>query len=969
MALPKPDDLLTQIQAAAGPAGLRDLPPIAIWARVLDEYDPADPASLHSRSMTVEAGPDPRVAALLSTSGARQRGRWSFSVGMSEDNFRAAPIARLLDSAAPGALVSARAIINERTPRAMTTHRICGSRANDIDNHAMIGRAAALMTSERRNRIARAAREMRDNTNPYRGGIALSESNGVFWIQFFTDHFDMPEEALEAGAAETTVLNNRPLIPNRAPVDPKPIYPAEAFAVLDWAHRNGLMVVDPDEGTRIGTIRRTLASSVSVWPRPGRPAQARLAVGQLAWPALTTATPGDRTTCPGTVNVFDVDSKGVADITKVAVTAGIPASVAPGVADVARLAVAEPVDDNRLRDHQKHVVGCHDVTDLGFVNACAVGLGKTIMTYGGAALRAARTPGHRMLVVAEANVRTQWKSEATLWHPEATAISVTSRSEAARLAQTLRDAGDDPVVVITSYSLINDVLSWTNTLDLAEAGSVVADEDGDAEMVDTVPVAGNIPAPVAVTVPNDADNVLDSGNIDTGQLDLFSLLSDAPSNSPDETIENNDSTGRGDAADDDAPVRPLGQILAETFWHDLVADEAVTLKNPGSQQTRALWELRSRAGAAFALTGTPVDKSLDDLGRMIAWCRNDADMFTGHSLEKSFDLTDTDSLDDFVSAIGPLAVRYDQSEIADELPSFVPHVERVQLSIPERQLSNAARNELKKHYETLMGLLEAEMAAEADGDAGALGALRDQLRTAKGACLGGTTLARTAAADPQSIRNSSSAGAALLAMNGYVDAACEEGGSKRRRAVELVTELVADGEKVLMFTDFPSAAQAIIADLGRNNVRVGSVTGGNIRRRDEHIAAFQRGELDALILTAAGEKGLNLQQATAVIHYDLPWMPKSVIQRTGRAARIGAGAKQVKLYFMIAEDTVEERIAGVVVARAVKAMQALDAHRDVNLSDTEFGRMLGPLIDEIDELELNDKETELLAMTRIALAA
>ena len=408
----------------------------------------------------------------------------------------------------------------------------------------------------------------------------------------------------------------------------------------------------------------------------------------------------------------------------------------------------------------------------------------------------------------------------------------------------------------------------------------------------------------------------------------------------------------------------LGRVLMETGWDDLVADEAVGLRNTGTKLAGALWRLRSVSEVAVALTCTPITRGLDDLGRLIAWSRGDADLFRGSRLERSFDLSEDDQLAGYLRAIGPLVQRRDKSELDGEIPQLSPSVVRLEPTTSEKHLATAARVELKRVYDELVAHMELAEAARTGQDAQALAVAREALVAARGAWLGGTQLARMAASDPEALVGSQSAGAALLAAQGLVDAACEDGGTKRQWCVAYCVDRVAAGDQVLVFTEFASVARRLIAELRDAGLSVGAVLGGGGAARDRDIAAFRAGEVSVLVSTSAGERGLNLQVANAIVHYDLPWTPDGVVQRTGRVQRIGAGSAPVSVVFPIMSGTVEERVASMVVARAVTSLRALDTARGVDARDSELGRALGELAGSVNVDEVGGGHARMLAITQ-----
>lgn len=385
-------------------------------------------------------------------------------------------------------------------------------------------------------------------------------------------------------------------------------------------------------------------------------------------------------------------------------------------------------------------------------------------------------------------------------------------------------------------------------------------------------------------------------------------------------------------------MRVGSDYLAQFSWDDLVCDEAAILGNHTTARSRALWQLRDSAKVAVALTGTPINKSLDDLGHIVSWVRDDREAFHGLKLSRRFDMALDEDIDLLWRSLGPTVFRRDRSEIADQLPKIDTEVIRIDPEPEELELANGARDQLRKIYKTLEEKLSVAESIKPDDPA--LKEARDDMRQIRGAVLGGTTLARMAASDPESLKNSSSgtAGIALLKSAGLLEPALKKGGTKRKLITGLVSDLSERGDSVLIFTDFATVAKNLKSSLEDKGVRVGTFTGKDTaKRREEAVDLFQDGKLDCLILTGAGREGLNLQAANVLIHYDLPWVPSQVIQRVGRASRFGSQNGQLSVVVPIIKGTIEEKVASILVPRAVEAMRALDGNRSSDASETEIG--------------------------------
>lgn len=398
--------------------------------------------------------------------------------------------------------------------------------------------------------------------------------------------------------------------------------------------------------------------------------------------------------------------------------------------------------------------------------------------------------------------------------------------------------------------------------------------------------------------------------------------------------------------DDDLELEDisLGAMLLDTRWHDACADEAVCVRNNSSMQSRALWALRSNIDVATALTATPRNKSHDDIGHLLAWVRNDKYLFAGDTkLSLCYDETNEKDAKRLYDTLGPLVFRRDQSEFADELPTPNHIVEYLTPTPAEKMLAHSAETELKRiYFELLEALRHAEKAQGADAEE--LKDARKALREAHGAWLGGTTLARMTMSDPVSILGSKSVGAKLLIAQGLVQAAIDSNPSKRAKFLEDVAARVANGEQVLVFTSYATVANLLVEHLENIGISAAPFTGKNQSSRDKHRIDFQAGNIDVLVATSAGTRGLTLTAATTVIHYDLPWTIEQVIQRTGRIIRFGSVHENVDVVFYVLEGTIEERIALHLAENGRAASLVLDVARGASKEGSGTAHALGGLL-------------------------
>ncbi|WP_345977815.1 DEAD/DEAH box helicase [Sulfurimonas sp. HSL3-7] len=131
--------------------------------------------------------------------------------------------------------------------------------------------------------------------------------------------------------------------------------------------------------------------------------------------------------------------------------------------------------------------------------------------------------------------------------------------------------------------------------------------------------------------------------------------------------------------------------------------------------------------------------------------------------------------------------------------------------------------------------------------------------------------------------------------------------AKLEMLLELVEELLEEGRRILIFSQFTSMLSIIEEALLQRSVPLAKLT-GSTQNREKVIEHFTGGEAVVFLISLkAGGVGLNLTEADTVIHYDPWWNPAAEEQATDRAYRIGQ-EKPVFVYKLIIEDSVEEKI-------------------------------------------------------------
>ncbi len=131
---------------------------------------------------------------------------------------------------------------------------------------------------------------------------------------------------------------------------------------------------------------------------------------------------------------------------------------------------------------------------------------------------------------------------------------------------------------------------------------------------------------------------------------------------------------------------------------------------------------------------------------------------------------------------------------------------------------------------------------------------------------------------------------------------------KHEQFKELLSEVIASGEKVLVFSQFTSMLNIFEKDLNERDITFSRLD-GSTKNRQEVVDEFNNNKSISVFLISlkAGGVGLNLTSASVVFLYDPWWNPMVEQQAVDRAHRIGQ-KKKVNIYKFITKNSIEEKI-------------------------------------------------------------
>ena len=315
------------------------------------------------------------------------------------------------------------------------------------------------------------------------------------------------------------------------------------------------------------------------------------------------------------------------------------------------------------------------------------------------------------------------------------------------------------------------------------------------------------------------------------------------------------------------------EALQKFAFRAAILDEAQFIKNPGAQVTQSVKQLKSEH--RLALTGTPLENRLLDLWSITDFIQpsylGNQEQFaeTYEPRGENAEAAQRIARRRLSAKLRPLLLRRLKKHVAKDLPDRIEQRRDCDLDEEQRKLYLA---ELRRSREQVM-----KTVAEKG------------LNKSKIHVLAALTRLRQICCHPKLVGSDAISG-------------------KTETLFELLDSLLAEGQKVLLFSQFVQMLELLEQECKVRQIPTHILT-GQTKDRQEVVNRFQNDQNPSVFLLSlrAAGTGLNLTTASYVVLYDPWWNPAVEAQAIDRSHRIGQ-THTVNAYRLISPGTVEEKI-------------------------------------------------------------
>ncbi len=331
-------------------------------------------------------------------------------------------------------------------------------------------------------------------------------------------------------------------------------------------------------------------------------------------------------------------------------------------------------------------------------------------------------------------------------------------------------------------------------------------------------------------------------------------------------------------------------------FHSVFFDEAQAFKNPLTQTARAVKKIQ--AEHRFALTGTPVENSIEELWSIFHVVL--PELFLG--LKEYSNLTRKT----IARRIRPFMLRRLKEDVLSELPEKLESMEYMELLPDQKKLYAAYLAKLR--HDTLKHLN------------------KDTIRKNRIKILAGITRLRQICCHPS------------LFVDGYKGSS-----GKFEQLMQMIQEAKLSGRRVLIFSQFTKMLEIIGRELASEGLPFFYLDGQTpSEERVEMCSRYNRGERNLFLISLkAGGTGLNLMSADTVILYDTWWNPAVEEQAADRAHRMGQ-KNVVQVIKLVARGTIEEKMNELQEKKRHLIGEIIDSDKELNstLTDEDLKEIL-----------------------------
>lgn len=356
-------------------------------------------------------------------------------------------------------------------------------------------------------------------------------------------------------------------------------------------------------------------------------------------------------------------------------------------------------------------------------------------------------------------------------------------------------------------------------------------------------------------------------------------------------------------------------LILQNNYDVIILDECSYIKNHAAARTKAIKKVPARF--KYALSGTPIVNNVLDLHSVFSFLaphflENINDFKTkyvcyeqrGWGFKQWKEITGFKNLDELHNKIKPVFLRRKKEEVMKDLPSLTTEIRRIELGKTQAELYRKIKTKLQESIHM--------------GDTNNIAPGFNMMRMV---------------CDSSELVNLSDSDLKNALFDKEIFSVES---TKLDELVDILKNEVSE-EKIIVFTQWKRMAHIIANRLGQEGIKCILITGDSDKAAE--IAKFKKGEADVIVSTDALAFGVNLQEASVVVHFSLAWTPATLEQRLARSHRIGQHLPVTEI-FIVANSSVEDKVLKLLQDKKSLINSVVENREEDILSNTELMKQL-----------------------------
>lgn len=347
-------------------------------------------------------------------------------------------------------------------------------------------------------------------------------------------------------------------------------------------------------------------------------------------------------------------------------------------------------------------------------------------------------------------------------------------------------------------------------------------------------------------------------------------------------------------------------MVKELEFDCICLDEAQKIKNRQTKTYKAITQLNPEY--KFLLTGTPMQNRPDEIHALMSWLDQDVlgkitqfrkkHVVTGEKFGRRFMDLGYKNLDEIRERISPRLLRRMKQEVAPDLPDMLYSIVRADMTKPQKELYDAVATDFKFLQEELQEFY----ANQSEQDAAQFKKSKDEDKV-----LGYMYMLQAIADHPLLLAR----GKSKMAQKYLPLVRKARNSPKLDELIETLTPQIEAGEDIVIFSRFVTMLELIHKEIMKHFNQEPYVIHGGVKpkARQEQVNDFKENPTrQIMLLSDAGNSGLNLENASSLIHYDMPWTASTFDQRSNRIHRLNSEFESVNIISMVLNDSIDEQV-------------------------------------------------------------